>query len=181
MNGMSLQCRDSKPRWHVSAGMVECDSLRLNEKVTRVLRGCAPACIACIGLVLAGCAKPVEHVQAGGAVFVDGEPAAGLQVIFHPQDIQGGTVASGITNEEGFFTLLSGLEAGVLPGNYRVVAIWPDPSVKPTEVEVMMGTAEPGPDLLGGRYSSLQSSTLTAEIHAGSMVIPPFELTTSDN
>lgn len=146
----------------------------------RLLRPLAATCLVCIGLLLAGCAKPAEHVHVGGAVLVDGEPAAGLQVIFHPQGIEGGRAASGITNEDGMFTLLSGLETGVLPGNYRVVAIWPDPSVKPTEVEIMTGMAEPGPDLLGGRYSSLKSSTLTAEVRPETTMIPPFELSTSE-
>jgi hypothetical protein len=132
---------------------------------------------ACVCLLLAGCGKSDDIVQVQGTVLVNGERASGAQVIFHPVGDDAGIVASGVTGEDGAYRLMSGLEKGIRPGSYRVTVIWPDPDVRPTEQEIMMGTAEQGPDLLKGRYASRDKSELQVEISSDTTEIPPFELT----
>jgi hypothetical protein len=123
-----------------------------------------------------GCGGP-KLVDVTGTITVDGRPAEGAALLFHPESGTG-SVSSGVANSEGKFSLVSNMEKGVLPGRYKVTVIWPDPSRKPTETQIMMGTAEPGPDLLKGRYASKDKSGLTAEIVASSKALPPFELNT---
>lgn len=96
--------------------------------------------------------------------------------MFHPTDNPEGVTAAGTTNADGRYVLSSGVDLGVLPGSYVVTVSWPDPNVKPTEAQMMMGTAEPGPDLLKGRYSSKQKSGLNVEITHSTTEIEPFML-----
>jgi hypothetical protein len=131
--------------------------------------------------VLIGCMRSPHLVQVQGTVLVDGEPVPGVQLIFHPQGDGGGVPASGITNEKGQFSLMSGLESGIRPGHYRVTATWPDPSVEPTEQQKMLGHVEPGPDLLNEKFSTPRDSQLTVEIEPGMKELPPLELSTSES
>ncbi len=99
-------------------------------------------------LTLIGCGPGgPKLVPATGSVTVKGKPAAGAVVMFHPSDNKLPT-ASGVVGSDGTFKLMSNGEVGIIAGDYQVTLTWPDPSKKPTEAQIMMGTAEPGPDLL---------------------------------
>ena len=129
----------------------------LMECLMRIAKYLQPLLVVCLAVTLtAGCSGPTL-INITGKITVDGAPAVGAVLYFHPVDIEGASVASGVAESNGVFKLNSNLNAGVPPGKYVVTVIWPDPSVKPTESQKMMGNAEPGPDLLKGRYSRSRS------------------------
>lgn len=130
-----------------------------------------------LAVLLAGCGDGKVLVIVKGKVLAKGQPAAGATVLFHPTtgDPTAQT-ASGVAGDDGTFAVSTGLDQGVPPGNYIVTLTWPDPSVKPTPQEMMMGMIEPGPDLLKGKYADKSTSTLKAEITGSTTELPPFEV-----
>lgn len=129
-----------------------------------------------ICIFLSGCSSNSDKLfLVSGSVTVDGKPADGASILFHPDD-PAAVTASGVVNADGTFTLVSAMNEGVAAGKYRVTVTWPDPSKKPTKEQLMMGTAEPGPDLLKGKYATRDQTSLTAEISSSTTVLPPFEL-----
>jgi hypothetical protein len=131
----------------------------------------------CCALALGGCSGS-GLVPITGTVMVDGSPAAGAVLLFHPADDPRGTVATGVVEADGRYKLVSNMQEGAAPGKYKVAITWPDPKVQPTESQKMMGMVEPGPDLLKGKYATRESTTLTAEITGSTKEIPPFDLST---
>lgn len=111
-----------------------------------------------------------------GTVKVDGAPTGGVELMFFPKDDPSGVTAAGTSNDQGKFTLTSGMDAGVATGKYIVTASYPDPAVKPTPAQMMQGTFVPGPDLFKGKYSKKQTSTVEIEITSGSKELAPIEL-----
>lgn len=69
-------------------------------------------------LVLLGCGQKEGLVSVSGTVFLDGKPLEGATVTFHP--IKGGPVGSGVTEESGRFTVMTGTRRGLKPGEYIV-------------------------------------------------------------
>jgi len=137
----------------------------------------APALLSMVLLVCTwvGCGSSVSLVPATGSVTVKGKPAAGANILFHSQ-IADAVTPSGVVGANGTFKLMSGLDPGIAPGKYKVTIVWPDPSKKPTDVQIMMGTAEPGPDMLKGKYAAKANTPLTADITSSTTTIPAFEL-----
>src|SRR4029079_18674285 len=91
-----------------------------------------------------------------GQVSVNGDPAAGAVIVFHPDG--GGLQAvppTAVVARDGTFALATGDKPGAAAGNYVVTVTWADTSKKPTEQQVMMG-ANPydGPDRLQGREAN---------------------------
>lgn len=126
-------------------------------------------------ILMAGCSSSPKLIPVAGSVTVKGKPAEGAIVMFHPADPTMAT-ASAIAEADGTFKLVSNSEPGLLAGKYQVTVMWPDATKKPTQAQIMMGTAEPGPDLLKGKYSSKGVTTLTAEITSTTKTLPPFDL-----
>jgi hypothetical protein len=154
-------------------------SFLVNEGIMRSMsvRGVvAVVCGVCL-MVISGCSGS-GLVPITGTVMVDGSPAEGAVLLFHPTDDPRGTVATGVVEADGRYKLVSNMREGVAPGKYKVSISWPDPKVQPTESQKMMGTVEPGPDLLKGKYATRESTTLTAEITGSTKEIPPFDLST---
>ncbi len=131
------------------------------------------AAIVCLGFL--GCSASSKLVPVNGAVSVKGKPAEGAIIMFHPGDPTLAT-ASAVAEADGNFKIVSGGEPGILPGQYKVTVMWPDPTKQPTQAQIMMGTGEPGPDLLKGKYSSKSVTTLTADITSSTTTLPPFDL-----
>lgn len=125
-------------------------------------------------LFLAGCGSGL--VQVAGTVLVDGQPAEGVMLIFHPLgDNVNALPATTTTGPDGSFSLTTNLESGIQKGSYKVTATWPDPKHK--AVAVGFSEPEPAPDLLKGRFSGT-SSAMTTEIN-GSMQDLKIELATN--
>jgi hypothetical protein len=126
------------------------------------------------GIVGCGKAGP-SLVPVKGSVTVDGKPADGAVLIFHPTGGKG-TIASAAADSNGAFSITSNGAPGVVTGSYKVTATWPDPAKKP---KVTLGASpEDAPDLLEGRYVSVDKSPTTVEITAATKELPPIELST---
>lgn len=142
----------------------------------RLTRLFAATSLALLGLCLTGCGSAGNAlIPVTGSVTVKGKPAEGASLLFH-SDISDATTPSAVTKADGSFTIMSGLDAGIAPGKYKVSIVWPDPSKKPTQAQLMMGTDEPGPDMLKGKYASKAVTKLTAEITSSTKEIPAYEL-----
>jgi hypothetical protein len=109
-----------------------------------------------------------------GQVLVNGKPAEGAFVVFHPKD--GGEKEKNVprpyatTNAEGKFQLTTYEEEDGAPaGNYRVSVVWRPVPKSRLEAE--------GPDKLKGKYSNPATSGLDAEISkAPETALKPFQL-----
>lgn len=133
------------------------------------------ACLCFLGCLLAGCsASGLNSVT--GEIFVDGNPAEGALVIFHPLNSEAKFESGyprGITDAQGRFQLSTeGTNDGAPEGNYAVIVIWHAGSPADEEREE---TATP-PDRLQGKYATPELSPLRAEIKSGPNVIPAFQL-----
>jgi hypothetical protein len=112
-----------------------------------------------------------------GSVTVNGQPAAGATVMFFPDGASGINVvpSTGIVGADGTFTLSTGGKTGAPAGRYVVAVTWPDPKVKATETQKMMGMTPDAPDVLKGQYAR-GKSTLKAEVKPGDNKLDPFQL-----
>jgi hypothetical protein len=126
-------------------------------------------------LVAVGCGgekrKSVYPVH--GKVLVAGKPAARALVVFHPLDDPdpNARCSTAEVAEDGTFTLSTySAEDGAPAGKYAVTVVWPEAT------STIGGDADMGKDKLGSRYSNAKTSGLTADVHAGSNEIQPFNL-----
>ena len=130
----------------------------------------------CALLPLSGCwSNSAGLVSVSGTIMVDGKPADGAVLLFHPKSGEG-PVASAVADATGRFSPVTDLKPGIAPGSYQVTATWPDPSQR--DKKVSMGETPDIPDLLKSQYVSRDRTTLSAEITPDSKDLAPFELTT---
>src|SRR5262245_27314495 len=125
---------------------------------------------------LPGCSsKPNKRLPvypAGGEVWVNGKPAAGVFIYLWPEGIPTGKDAycpHGQTDDSGRFTLSTyDSNDGAPAGNYRVTAEWP------ARFNPLSNQWEG--DKFKGRYGDNQKSKLSATIQAGPNEIPTIKL-----
>lgn len=127
-------------------------------------------------LALVGCDRGTKLVQVTGAIAVDGQPAEGAVILFYAESPEITSISSAVAKPDGTFAPVTDSEPGLPVGRYRLSVQWPDPSVKPTEREIMLGTDKTGEDLLQGRFVSKDKSKLTAEVTSTTTSLPPIEL-----
>lgn len=125
--------------------------------------------------VVCGCNSGTSLIPVDGTITVGGKPAEGATLMFHPADPKDAT-GSAVAEVDGTYKVVTGGEPGLVKGKYTVTVTYPDPTKKPTQAQIMMGTAEPGPDLLKGKYSSKATSPLSVEITSASSKLQPFDL-----
>jgi hypothetical protein len=118
--------------------------------------------------------------SATGKVSYKGNPIKGAIVIFHPKAADVNSQRpSGVTDEAGAYSLMTGTKAGAPAGDYVVTITWPGEVQAKAKSGKGIGTnieAPEAPDQLNGRYADSTRSTLTATIKGGSNTIPTFEL-----
>src|SRR5262245_51845438 len=89
-----------------------------------------------------------------GTVIYKGAPIKRAVVVFHPV---GGDLnsqrPSGVTGEDGTFSLTTGVKDGAPRGEYRVTVVWPAEQPAKPDVIVMASDSPSPPDRLGGRYA----------------------------
>lgn len=127
--------------------------------------------VSCLAIALAslgvlGCSQTEEVPLIEGTVTVDGKPAGGLYVVFHDAgDPNAEAVASSTRTEDSGHFIWSVPE----PGEYVITAFWPKRIVTQEE------TIE-GPDMLRGKYRSLNHPAATVTIQAGENKLPSIDL-----
>jgi hypothetical protein len=136
----------------------------------RTLRGLWRFCL-CVCLVSCASNRYGDHppYPTSGRVVVNGQPAAGANVVFFHQGDWGKKtiLPQAWTDEDGRFALSTyGVEDGAPAGDYRVVVEWP----------AYRRGKEWGPDQLGGKFAKPESSGLTAHVEKGSNELAPFDL-----
>jgi hypothetical protein len=131
-----------------------------------------------IGLisVLLGCGSGASLNDIPGSVRVDGKGADGAVVLFHSADGSIPHVATGQADADGKFHVTYNQQKGIPVGKYKVTVVWPDPAMKPTESQKMMGLTPDAPDLLKGKYGSKSSSTIEIEVTSGMKELPSIEI-----
>jgi hypothetical protein len=128
-------------------------------------------------LSLPACSGGLHPVR--GKVLYKGEPIKGAVVAFHPKNDDNATAIrpTGLTDENGVFTLSTQKDAGAPAGEYRVTVLWlEEPAPK---ADKPAGFPEPPSapvDRLMGRYADPSKSGLTAVIRSGTKDLEPFEL-----
>jgi hypothetical protein len=123
-----------------------------------------------------GCGSKANLNNVTGSVSVDGKPAEGAVVMFHPTDPSIKNVASAIAGADGKFQVTYEKQTGIPVGKYKVTVIWPDPATpKPTDAERMTGLGPEAPDLLAGKYASRGTTPLEIEVTGGMKELPPLD------
>ncbi len=129
------------------------------------------AAVAGLLLVFAGCAPSYQEVEVypvRGSVTVEGEPAGGVILVFHPQSDTGMTKGNkpfATTAEDGSFVATTYVTGDGAPaGEYIVTAIWPE------------NPRGPSPDKLKGRYAKPDANGFAVTISAGENELPPWKL-----
>ncbi|MFN7290460.1 MAG: carboxypeptidase-like regulatory domain-containing protein [Pirellula sp.] len=129
-----------------------------------------------VGCVISGCGGN-SLPQVSGTVTVDGAPAVGALVIYHP--VGQGKIATGVADAQGKYQLVTDAEVGAPTGKYQITVTWPDPKHKQDAGSLLsQASSEPGPDVLKGKFVNKASSGLSAEITASAKELQPIALTT---
>lgn len=137
-----------------------------------------------LALLLPGCGrgpgpvmKPCCPVE--GWVFVDGKPAEGAVVMFHPLPLEAGRFdmirSRGTVDEGGRFRLTTyNVDDGAPAGEYAVTVYWPGKRTGPAAADEE--STDLPPDRLGLRYTKPASSEIRVEVRPPEMRLEPFEL-----
>jgi hypothetical protein len=143
-------------------------------KCLSILGGCLVAVSMFSGLSCSDSSSTLHPVQ--GKVLLNGAPLAGALVTLHPKD--GADIrtipSTGLSKEDGTFTILTGDKPGAPAGSYVVTIIC-------TEVlkgkEGVISTAPPETqDRLKGAYADKAKSNITVEVKKGPNQLEPFDL-----
>jgi hypothetical protein len=124
-----------------------------------------------LALVIAGCElsepklKPVFPVR--GSVFVEGKPAVGAVVMFHPLPLGSGSTRSltsrGTVGPDGNFRLTTyNTDDGAPEGEYAVAVYWPGKRAGKREADE--DSSDLPPDRLGLRYNNPATSNVKARV-----------------
>jgi hypothetical protein len=105
------------------------------------------------------------------------KPVDGATVSFH---LVGGGLTSAVpaaqTDDDGTFTLQTGMKEGAPAGEYIVTVIWPkvvEPKGKP---RIRMGEKPETVDRFKGAYASVDRSKIKLEVKSSSSMLPTINL-----
>jgi len=121
--------------------------------------------------------KPVFPVH--GSILVDGKPAKGAVVMFHPLPLESGRFkmirSRGTVGEDGGFRLTTyKIDDGAPEGEYAVTVYWPGKRSGPPPPNDE-GSDLP-PDQLGLRYNSPAASKIQVQVRGPETRLEPFQL-----
>jgi hypothetical protein len=139
------------------------------------------ACLAAIGFAVLGLSCSSSGLQSvSGTVLHKGQPIKGAVVTLHPKGAESDVKAqhpSGVSDENGKFTLSSGRESGAVPGDYIVTVVWlQEPANQGGKKAISTEGIPEAKDAFKGRYSDVKSSKLTVTIKPGMREIEPINL-----
>lgn len=124
--------------------------------------------------LLVGCAKSGEKLYpVKGKISVDGKPADGAILLFHPQG--GGQVSTATADAGGNYACVHNTNPGLPAGKYTITVSWPDPA-KRNAPSTAMGQTPDVPDLLRGKYAMRDRSTLSIDVTPTTTELPPIEI-----
>ncbi len=123
----------------------------------------------CMLFLLAGCSgRPSnwkETIPVTGVVYVDGKPAEGVQIMFHPDggmDQEQPTETKAMSDKEGKFAASTyELGDGAPVGSYTLTIEWP-------KLNTISMTFDG--DQLGGRYAKVEKSEWKIDVASGEPV-----------
>lgn len=140
----------------------------------RCLVGCG--LVALISLMSVSCSQSPALYPVEGKVIFNDQPLAGALVTFH---LKGNTdikaiPSTGMTKEDGTFTLVTGDRNGAPAGDYVVTIICTE------QVGVKKGAISTGPpetiDKLKGAYADKANSKIFVSVTSGDNKLQPFVL-----
>lgn len=130
-----------------------------------------------LGFGAISCSQPVSLNPVQGKVLHQSKPLGGALVVFHPeagQDIKQQST-TGLTKEDGTFSLTTGETSGAPAGKYVVTIICATPVASTGEGMAFGGIPETE-DRLKGAYANRDTSQIKVEIKTGSNQLEPFDL-----
>lgn len=129
-----------------------------------------------LSLLLVGCRESIDGIPVyptSGEVRVDGEPAVGAEISFHPvtPPPAGTPWTIAVADSSGRFQASTRAAGDGAPeGEYRLTIIWRGAS------SGVLDDAGGGNDRLHGRYARPETSGLRVVVKSGENVLPPIEL-----
>lgn len=134
---------------------------------------CLAVCSGCSGTEY----ETITTNAVTGRLTVNGVPATGATVRFHPESPQPGAkyplLPSGKVNAEGVYQLTTYEgDDGAPAGAYTVTIEWPDRNWRPPNG----GMPPPPPDRLQGVYADPKKSTIHMKVEAGANEMEPIVL-----
>jgi hypothetical protein len=128
------------------------------------------------GIGLSCSSSGENYYPVKGKVTYKNEPLAGALVTFHPQGKTDLTtmVSTGLTQDDGSFTVETGGKSGMPAGDYIVTIICSE-TVKPKAGVITTGPPD-SKDKLGGLYADKDKSAIKVTIKAGENQLEPFHL-----
>lgn len=143
----------------------------MNREIRALVRPRGMLLLLCF--LLPGCGRSgtgVEVFPVHGEVFFNGKPAAGAAVHLHPLDGDDRAPGFAIVQEDGSFEMSTfGTNDGAEPGDYAVTINWRTEEKIDDEIVT-------SPDLLGERYSKVETSGLKVTVTEGENVLPRYDL-----
>ena len=137
---------------------------------------CAVFSMALSIITAAGCGSGSSLVPTKGKLTVDGKPAEGASILFHPIAGPPAKIAAAAVSADGSFAISTDGKLGVEPGTYDLSVTWPGPAPKQNDQQKMFELAEPGPDQLKGRYVTKEKAKLQIEIKPDTKELAPIDL-----
>src|SRR5262249_26483480 len=138
--------------------------------VLAVAAGSALACLSCSG------SGPVLNPVQGKVLYKD-QPLRGVLVTFHPTgptDVH--TLRpTGLTREDGTFSLTTGQSEGAPAGTYVITFLCPE-EVGPKGKKALSTAPPDTQDRFQGAYANHATSPFTAEVKKGPNQLEPFRL-----
>jgi hypothetical protein len=144
------------------------------------LRATLLAATALAALCCSSCQGGKRFYPVRGRVLVNGQPAAGVSIVFYPVDDPDPkpVTPSAIVQADGSFELKSFvvqervLKDGAPAGTYQVSCVW-----YPPDLQKYLNAGAALPDRLQGKYADPKASGLRADVPEQPTELPPFELT----
>lgn len=139
-----------------------------------VLRGLCLAVLLAVGCASDSAGRKSVH-PTRGSVFVQGKPAAGARVTFHPTTDAGlsrGAPPFAVVDADGSFAVTTYLaKDGAPEGEYIVTILWPTPPPPGKSDDDVMAT-----DRLRNAYANPKTSKLRATVKPGMNELESFQL-----
>ncbi len=142
-----------------------------------LLRAALLATAGLAALSLSSCQKSLRLYPVRGQVFVDGQPAEGARVMFHPANDSNplAPAPAGFVKADGSFEMATYIDAehsarpGALAGEYLVSVRWFPLDTGKYKSEI--------PDKLGGKYADPNTTGLRIQVREQENMLEPFQLT----